>query len=60
MNDIVSTISTYSCWINGVLYECGKIVNDPKYVGNLINRKLLNIAKKLFKKANDCCLCKEW
>ena len=31
VNNIVSTQSTFSCRIKGVLDECGKIVNDLKY-----------------------------
>ena len=40
VNDIVSTKSKSTCRINGVLDECSKIVNDPKCVGNLINKNL--------------------
>ena len=44
MNNIVSTKSTSSCKIKGVLDECGKIVNDSKCVGNLKNKNVVNIA----------------
>ena len=54
MNDIVSTKSTYSCRINGLLDECGKIVNDPKCVGNLMNKTFVNIADKLLKEKRCC------
>ena len=46
-----------------MLNECGKIVNDPKCVGNLMNKKFINIANKLLKERknvvdvkNDKCL----
>ena len=53
MNDIVSTKSTSNCRINGVLDECGNTVNDPKCVGNLMNKNFVNIAEKLLKERKD-------
>ena len=49
MNNIVFTKSTSICRINGVLEECGKIVNNPKCVGNLMNKNFVNIAHKFLK-----------
>ena len=40
VNNVVSTESTSSCRIKGVLDICGKIVNNPKCVGNLMKKKL--------------------
>ena len=53
MNNIVSTKSTSSCKIKGVLDECGKIVNDPKCVGNLMKNNYVNIADNLLKERKD-------
>ena len=39
--------------INGVLDECGKIVNDLKCVGNLMNKNFVNIADNLLKERKD-------
>ena len=49
MNDNVFTKSTSTYKINGVLDECSKIVNDPKCIGNLMNKNFVNIADKLLK-----------
>ena len=53
VNDIVSTKSTSTCRINGVLDECSKIVNDPKCIGNLMNKNFVNIADNLLKERKD-------
>ena len=53
VNNIVSTKSTSSCKIKGVLDECGEIVNDPKCVGNLMNKNFVNIADNLLKERKD-------
>ena len=53
MNNVVSTESTSSCRIKGVLDICGKIVNNPKCVGNLMNKNFVNIADNLLKKRKD-------
>ena len=51
MNNIVSTKPTSSsCRIKGVLDKCGKIMNDQKCIGNLLN---VNIADKLLKARKD-------
>ena len=36
-----------------MLDECGKIVNDPKCVGNLINKIFVNFAEKLLTERKD-------
>ena len=53
VNDIVSTKTTSTCRINGVLDECSKIVDDPKCIGNLMNKNFVNIADKLLKERKD-------
>ena len=50
MNNIVLTKSTFSCGTKGVFDECGKIVDDPKCVGNLINKNFESIADKFLKR----------
>ena len=49
MNNIVFTKSTSSCRTKAAFDQCDKIVNDPKFVGNLMNKNFLNIADKLLK-----------
>ena len=56
MNDIVSNKSTSSCRIKGLLDECGKVVNDPKCVGNLMNKYFVKIAEKLLKERENMLL----
>ena len=49
MNNIVSTKSTSRCRIKGLFKECGKNMDDSKFVGYLMNKNFLNIADKLLK-----------
>ena len=44
-----STKSSCSCRIKCVFNECGKFVENPKGVGNLMNKSFVNIADKLLK-----------
>ena len=55
INNIVLTksSSSSSCRIKGVLYDWGKIVNDIKCVGNVINKNFVNTADKLLKEKKD-------
>ena len=53
VNNIVSTKSTSSCKINGVLDESGKIVSDLKRVTNLMNKNFVNIADKFLNERKD-------
>ena len=49
MNNIVTTMSGSYSEINGVLYEFGDFVDDPKKVGNLMNETVVFIADQLIK-----------
>ena len=53
VNNIVSTKSTSSCKINGVLDESGKIVRDLKKITDLMNKNFVNIADKLLNERKD-------
>ena len=53
VNNIVSTKSTSSCKINGVLDKSGKIVRDLKKITDLMNKNFVNIADKLLNERKD-------
>ena len=53
VNNVVSTKSTSSCKINGVLDESVRIVSDLKRVTDLMNKNFLNIAHKLLNEKKD-------
>ena len=48
-----STFLQISCKIKGLLDECGKIVIDPKCVGNLMKTKFVNTAHNFLKERKD-------
>ena len=53
VNNIVSTKSTSSCKMNGVLDESGTIVSDLKRITDLMNKNFVNIAEKLLNERKD-------
>ena len=53
INNIVTTKSTSHSKINGVLDVYGKFVDEPKEVGNLMNKKFVSIADDLIKERMD-------
>ena len=53
VNNIVSTKSTSTCKMNGVLDESGKIVSDLKRITDLMNKNFVNIAEKLLNERKD-------
>ena len=57
MNSIVSTISTFSCRIKGVLNNCGKFADNPKAVGNLMNKNFVNYIDKLLEERKYDVIC---
>ena len=53
INNIVTTKSTSHSKINGVLDLYGKFVDEPKEVGNLMNKNFVSIADDLIKERMD-------
>ena len=53
INNIAATRPTSHSKINGVLDLNGNLVNEPKEIGNAMNKNFVSIADNLIKKRMD-------